>query len=98
MADISMADLLQLVVDEGASDLHIEVGVPPVLRIHGGMHPIDAPSLKPEDTERLMKAITSDDYIQQVRSGGGADFGDGFPIAGCFDIGFDVRMAGIMPA
>jgi len=78
MAEISMADLLQLVVDEGASDLHIEVGVPPVLRIHGGMHPIDAPPLRPEDTERLMKAITSDDYIQQVRSGGGADFGFAF--------------------
>lgn len=78
MGDISMADLLQLVVDEGASDLHIEVGVPPVLRIHGGMHPIDAPPLRPEDTERLMKSITSDDYIQQVRSGGGADFGFAF--------------------
>src|SRR3989344_1541403 len=78
MSELSMADLLQLVVDEGASDLHIEVGVPPVLRIHGGMHPIDAPPLKPEDTERLMKAITSDNYIQQVRSQGGADFGFAF--------------------
>ncbi|MBI4025253.1 MAG: type IV pilus twitching motility protein PilT [Verrucomicrobia bacterium] len=72
---VAMSDLLQLVIDEGASDLHIEVGVPPVLRLHGGMHPIDAPPLTPEDTEALMRSITSEDYIQQVRSKGGADFG-----------------------
>jgi twitching motility protein PilT len=70
-----MSDLLQLVIDEHASDLHIEVGVPPVLRLHGGMHPIDAPPLTPEDTEALMRSITNEDYIQQVRLNGGADFG-----------------------
>ncbi len=72
---VTMSDLLQLVIDEGASDLHLEVGVPPVLRLHGGMHPIDAPPLTPEDTEMLMRAIANDDYIQQVRSKGGVDFG-----------------------
>lgn len=72
---VTMSDLLQLVIDEKASDLHIEVGVPPVLRLHGGMHPIDAPPLTPEDTEVLMRSITNEDYIQQVRSKGGADFG-----------------------
>jgi twitching motility protein PilT len=72
---INMSDLLQLVIEEGASDLHIEVGVPPVLRLHGGMHPIDSPPLTPEDTETLMRAITNEEYIQQVRSKGGADFG-----------------------
>ncbi|MDD2706785.1 MAG: type IV pilus twitching motility protein PilT [Verrucomicrobiae bacterium] len=75
---LSMSDLLELVIDEGASDLHIEVGVPPVLRLHGGMHPIDSPPLASEDTESLMRAITSEEYIQQVRSQGGADFGFAF--------------------
>jgi twitching motility protein PilT len=72
---VSMSDLLQLVIEEGASDLHIEVGVPPVLRLHGGMHPIDTPPLTPEDTEMLMRSITNEENIQQVRSKGGADFG-----------------------
>src|SRR6266481_4651583 len=40
---IQMDDLLQVVVDEGASDLHIRVGVPPVIRLHGSMVPIDLP-------------------------------------------------------
>lgn len=75
---ISMSDLLELVIDEDASDLHIEVGVPPVLRLHGGMHAIDAPPLTAEDTESLMRSITNEESVQQVRSQGGADFGFAF--------------------
>src|SRR3954470_12327113 len=77
----SMSDLLQLVVAEGAADLHLRVGVPPVIRLHGILHKVEGPSLKPEDTEELMRSITSDDHIQQVRERGGADFG--FAFGGC---------------
>jgi len=75
---IDMSDLLQLVVDEGASDLHLPVGSPPVLRIHGGLHPLETATLAAEDTERLMKAITSDVNQQKLREGGGVDFGFAF--------------------
>src|SRR5881628_400157 len=75
---IQMDDLLQVVVDEGASDLHIRVGVPPVIRLHGSLVPLDLPVLKPEDTESLMKAITSESHIQKVRENGGTDFGFAF--------------------
>ena len=61
----SMSDLLQLVVSEGASDLHIRVGTPPVIRVHGILHRVEGPSLKPEDTEELMRSITSEEHIQQ---------------------------------
>ena len=76
--DISMSDLLQLVVEEGASDLHLAVGLPPVLRIHGQLQPLDADNLRPEDTERFMKSITSEDHQQKVREHGGTDCGFGF--------------------
>src|SRR5258707_10455713 len=74
----SMSDLLQLVVSEGAADLHIRVGVPPVIRLHGILHRVEGPHLKPEDTEELMRSITSEEHIQQVRERGGADFGFAF--------------------
>src|ERR1043166_635400 len=74
----SMSDLLQLVVSEGAADLHLRVGVPPVIRLHGVLHRVEGPGLKPEDTEELMRSITSEDHIQQVRERGGADFGFAF--------------------
>jgi len=75
---IEMADLLQLVIDEGASDLHLPVGAPPVLRLHGGMTPLDTDPLAPEDTERLMKSITSEANQEKLRQDGGVDFGFSF--------------------
>lgn len=74
----SMSDLLQLVVSEGASDLHLRVGCPPVIRLHGVLHRVEGPSLRLEDTEELTRSITSDDNIQQVRERGGVDFGFAF--------------------
>ena len=73
-----MSDLLQLMVAEGGADLHIRVGIPPVIRIHGILQRVDGPVLKPEDTEELMRSITSEDHVQQIREKGGADFGFAF--------------------
>src|SRR5947209_17998227 len=73
-----MSDLLQLMVSEGAADLHLRVNIPPVIRLHGILHRVEGPLLRPEDTEELMRSITSEDHIQHVRERGGADFGFAF--------------------
>ncbi len=73
-----MSDLLELVVSENASDLHIRVNVPPVIRVHGILHRVEGPPLKPEDSEELMRSVTSDDHIQAVREKGTSDFGFAF--------------------
>lgn len=75
---IEMSDLLQLVIDEGVSDLHIEVGAPPMVRLHGALTPLDVPILTPPDTERMVKSIASDNHIQQIAEIGSVDFGFGF--------------------
>ena len=75
---VAMDDLLQIMVDEGGSDLHIRVGVPPVIRLHGKLVQLDMPALTPDDTESLMRAITSESHIQKVREFGGTDFGFAF--------------------
>ena len=77
-SNVEMSDLLQLCVDEGASDLHIRVNAPPMLRIHGSLVPLDSPVLDGDDTERLMKSIASPVSQQGLREVGGADFGFGF--------------------
>src|SRR5258708_16997078 len=74
----SMSDLLQLVVSEGSSDLHLRVGTSPVIRLHGVLRRVEGPILKPEDTEELMRSITSEDHIQHVRERGGSDYGFAF--------------------
>lgn len=73
-----MNDLLDLMVDQNASDLHLQVGQPPSLRLNGSMTPIDGPVLTPPDTEKLMLSITPDGHISQVKLNGGSDFGFAF--------------------
>ena len=73
-----MNDLLDLVVDQKSSDLHLQVGVPPCLRLRGSMTPIDGPELRPADTENMMLAITPAEHIQKVKLNGGTDFGFAF--------------------
>jgi len=70
-----MNDLLEIVVEQHASDLHLEVGQAPTLRLSGSMTPVDGPALTPMDTENLMLAITPDVHVQNVKLNGGADFG-----------------------
>ena len=70
-----MNELLELVLEEGASDLHIQVGKPPTLRLHGSMVSVNGPDLTPADTERLMQSIAADSYVQAAKTEGGADFG-----------------------
>ncbi|MDY0146113.1 MAG: type IV pilus twitching motility protein PilT [Kiritimatiellia bacterium] len=74
-SEIQMDDLLELAVQEAASDLHLAVNLPPVLRIHGSLAPLDAEPLKPEDTERLMRSITPEHHLLALEDTHGADFG-----------------------
>ena len=64
---------MQLVVSEGASDLHIRVGTSPTIRVHGTLHRVEGPALTPETSEELMRSLTSEEHIQQVRERGGAE-------------------------
>jgi twitching motility protein PilT len=73
-----MNDLLELMVDQDASDLHLQVNQSPTLRISGSMVPVDGPPLAPGDTKALMQAITSDSMQEQLKTKGGADFGFAF--------------------
>ena len=77
-SDVSMDELLALCIDEGASDLHLSVGLPPVLRINGRMNPLDTEPLSADDTDRLMRSITDEQNLRSLAETGGAEFGFGF--------------------
>ena len=70
--------LLEVVVKHNASDLHLTVGRPPVLRVDGRLEPLELGELTPKDTEAYVKAITSEQYLQKVQEFGGTDFGFSF--------------------
>lgn len=73
-----MNDLLSLMIEEDASDLHIQVGKPPTLRVSGTMESVEGRDLTPEDTEALMCSIASEYMQEEVKTKGGADFGFSF--------------------
>ena len=53
-------ELLDTVVQRNASDLHLTVGRPPTVRLHGELVHLTPQPLSSEDTERYAKAVTSD--------------------------------------
>ncbi|BBO32183.1 type IV pilus twitching motility protein PilT [Lacipirellula parvula] len=78
MGTILIDKLLSAQVKQGASDLHISVGQPPVLRLHGHMQKLKTKVLEPADTIALMKSITPDRCQQEFQETGSADFGFAF--------------------
>ena len=57
---MDLAKLLKNMVEKGASDLHLRVMSPPVIRIDGQLSPIDHPPLSFEEVETLTNTILND--------------------------------------
>ncbi|MCS7015386.1 MAG: type IV pilus twitching motility protein PilT [Gemmatales bacterium] len=72
---VLMEKLLETVYQLKASDLHIRVGQPPVIRHEGRLKRLETKVLEPDDTQALMKAITPDRCQQELQERGSADFG-----------------------
>jgi twitching motility protein PilT len=81
-----MDRLLHACVTQGASDIHISVGRPPVLRIDGHLRSLETKVLEPEDATALMKSITPDRCQQELQEEGGTDFGFAFGEAARFRV------------
>jgi len=86
MATIHIDRLLETVIKQGASDLHITVGRPPVIRLHGHLRSLETKVLTPDDTTALMKAITPERNQQELQEEGGTDFAFAFGDAGRFRV------------
>ena len=84
MATINIERLLETCIKRGASDLHLHVGRPPTLRLHGRLRPLETKILEPADTIALMGAITPERAQQELQEQGGTDFGFEFRNEGRF--------------
>jgi len=71
---LTIQRLLKKMAEVDASDLHIKIHCPPVLRIGGELHAVDAPVLEPGDAEHLLNPIIPDHLRDQLREMGGIDF------------------------
>ena len=75
---IQVDKLLQFVVSKNASDLHLHVGRPPVVRLHGRLRTLETETLTPDDTAGMMRSIAPDRYQQELEESGSSDFGFSF--------------------
>lgn len=75
MSTMQMDRLLDTVVTTGASDLHLTVGRPPTVRLHGHLQNLKTKVLASDDMVALMKSITPEQKQQEISEKGGCDFG-----------------------
>lgn len=57
---LDLRELLKLVVEKNASDLHLTEGEPPMLRVDGELVPTESPRLSGDDTKRLIYSVLTD--------------------------------------
>ncbi|MEM1099618.1 MAG: hypothetical protein AAGH92_12620, partial [Planctomycetota bacterium] len=75
MSTMRIDRLLDTVIKQEASDLHLTVGKPPTVRMSGRLIELKTKSLEPEDTVGLMKAISPERSQNELQEEGGSDFG-----------------------
>jgi twitching motility protein PilT len=66
--DVHIDELLELVVEHNASDLHISDGLPPVLRIDGELKKTRYETITPEVSQRMIYDVLTDDQIQRFET------------------------------
>lgn len=86
MATVQIDRLLDTVIKQGGSDLHLTVGKPPTIRMKGRLRELKTKVLQPEDTVSLMKSIAPEKAQQEIQEEGGADFGFAFGTAARFRV------------
>lgn len=71
---MNMGEILQETLDRQASDLHLAVGVPPMVRIDGHLCSLDYPALVPNEARELIYSILSQDQRQKLETDWETDF------------------------
>jgi twitching motility protein PilT len=71
---VDVSDLLNFMVKNKASDLHLSAGQPPMIRVNGDMRKINLPALSHEETHAMVYDIMSDSQRKQYEDTFECDF------------------------
>src|SRR2546421_12233148 len=66
--------LFRMVMKHEGSDLHMKVGLPPMMRLRGIIRQMEMKPLSEEEMERLLYPIISEHHRKIMEETGGADF------------------------
>ncbi len=88
--------LFSIMLDQGASDLHLVSGQKPILRLQGELERLDdQPVLEHESLRVMLYEITPAHKMQQFEDTGDVDFGHEIPEAARFRVNFFNQRYGI---
>jgi len=90
VAEVHIDEILRLAIDRKASDIHLTVGLPPMMRLDGEITPLPYTILKPEDTRRMIYETLTDDHIEKFESTHELDFA--YSVKGLARFRFNVYM------
>ncbi len=76
---MDLVDILLEVLERDASDLHLSVGAPPIVRVNGVLERLDYPRLGANDTRELIYSILSQDQRQRLENEWEMDFSYSVP-------------------
>jgi twitching motility protein PilT len=72
MTDIKT--ILAKAIENGASDVHINVGIPPILRKNTELIDMDFPEVTPKDAEEMIKSMVDEDRFKEFKQNKDLDF------------------------
>ena len=78
--------ILQEMIKQNASDLHLKVGRPPTLRCNGDLTPSQFPAMRPEDLKSLAEQVMTPKQVKEFAEHKEADFAIGVPGIGRFRV------------
>lgn len=82
--DFHLDEILRMAFERKASDIHITVGLPPMIRIDGELVPLSFQPLRPTDCRRLIFDTLTDDNVHKLEKTHELDFGYGVKDVGRF--------------
>ncbi len=74
---LNLRDLLQEMIEGGASDLHLTAGLPPMLRVDGNVKPTNREPLSPEQVQALAYSVLNEEQQKRFESNKELDFSFG---------------------
>ena len=85
---VEISELLEKLVTQGGSDLHISSNLPPAIRVDGKLKRLDYPPLSPEDVENLLFPMLSNEQRRRREQEWELDFSYGIEGVSRFRVNF----------
>jgi twitching motility protein PilT len=69
MSTPTAKELLTKMIHEGASDLHVVVGAPPMIRLHGGLDPMEGyERLSADETQEIIYSVMNEEQVAEFEA------------------------------